>query len=65
MSESGAVEGVEIGNLLKFGRDRLELACEVSRIIGVESAWRNIKECARRVRWLCCWERVLGEFVTK
>ena len=39
----------------EFERDRWVLVDEVSRIIGLESDWRNMEECARGLRWHCCW----------
>ena len=44
MCDSGEGEDAE------WGRDRWVLADEVSRIVRTE-------ECARRVRWNCCWRK--------
>ena len=34
---------------------------EMKRIVELENGWRNMEECAGRVRWYCCLEKVWRE----
>ena len=55
--DSGAGEDEE--QLLVMGMeyktDWQVLVEDLSRILGAESGWRNMEECAKKGRWLCCW----------